>query len=378
MIEMQSALKKASEKSGLRRVRYKERNIPTSIEDVVVLPFFGDMRSSFILSSLLIRRIKEESKSSKYFVLVSWPGYEGLYPHVDEYWEVKDPSVLDSLKNEVSGFLNGSSALVSIRRELNQYFYEVMSEADLLRYYSNGITKEFFERFKHVKVNLPLVPSSASVGSEFARTLSQKESKVFIHPSRYVQSWRFGAQFRMEAPRLFWSELLSHVISSGFFPVVLADEFSYDMSPEVTDGCLHIKDMDVAKVLGVMRSCGCVLDIFSGISRLALAARTPFVCFDERARFNALKEYEINDICGHGVPKEYIFGFSAIIEGGDKATWKSNVFNHLVVKLNKVYENMDRDSWPSSSESNEIVPYDSVRKIKNKKMGSRFVKIERF
>jgi hypothetical protein len=177
---------------------------------------------------------------------------------------------------------------------------------------------------------------------------------------------------------LFWSELLSHVISSGFFPVVLADEFSYDMSPEVTDGCLHIKDMEISKVLGVMRSCGCVLDVFSGISRLALAARTPFVCFDERARFNSLKDYEINDICGRGVPKEYIFGFGAIIEGGDKATWKSNVFNHLVVKLNKIYEKMDRDSWPSSSESNEIVPYDSVRKIKNKKMGSRFVKIERF
>jgi sporulation protein YlmC with PRC-barrel domain len=119
------------------------------------------------------------------------------------------------------------------------------------------------------------------------------------------------------------------------------------------------------------------VDFFSGISRYALAARTPFVCFDERIKFSSLKEYEINDLCGKKVPKEYIFGFSTIIESGDKASWSSNLIDHLLVKLDKVYEKMDRDSWPSSSETNDIVPYDSVRKIKNKKLGSRFIKINR-
>jgi hypothetical protein len=126
-----------------------------------------------------------------------------------------------------------------------------------------------------------------------------------------------------------------------------------------------------------MRSCGCVLDVFSGISRWAIAARTPFVCFDERARFNALKEYEINDICGKEVYKEYIFSFAALIESEEKSVWSSNIFDHMVVKLNKVCGGIDRDSWPSSAEVDEIVPYDTVRRTKNKKLGSRFIKVEK-
>ena len=126
-----------------------------------------------------------------------------------------------------------------------------------------------------------------------------------------------------------------------------------------------------------MRSCGCVLDMFSGISRFSMAARTPFVCFDERSRFNGTKEYEINDLCGRGVPREYIFGFGAIIESGDKSAWNSNIFEHLFVKLEKIHGGMDKDSWPSSAEYNQIVPYDSVRRIKNKRLGSRFVKIQK-
>ena len=45
-----------------------------------------------------------------------------------------------------------------------------------------------------------------------------------------------------------------------------------------------------------MRMTGCVLDVFSGISKLALAARTPFIYVDDRARYVSLKEVELDDI----------------------------------------------------------------------------------
>jgi hypothetical protein len=377
MIEIQSVLKKAAEKSGLVRVRYKERNMPTSAESVVVLPFFGDRRSSFVLSSILLKRIKEELKGSKYFVLASWPGNEGLFPYVDEYWQVEDESVVDKLKNESLGFFNHSSVYSLMQRNLNQFFYDVMTVSDISVFYNNGLTKEFFERFKHVKVTLPAVPSSASLGIEIARTLSQRDSKVFVYPSKEICSWRLGGPFKARVPKEFWVYLLNRLVSEKFFPVVLADSFSYDISPDVPSDCLHLKNLDIISSLGAMRSCGCVVDLFCGISRYALAARTPYLCFDERIRFNSTKEYEINDLCGIKVPKEYIFGFAAILESGDKSSWNSNIFDHLVVKLKGMYETMDRDSWPSSAEREEIVPYDSVRKIKNKKLGSRFIKVDK-
>ena len=53
MLDVQNILKKAADKIGMSRVRFKERNIPTSIDNVVIFPFFGDHRSSFVLSSIL-------------------------------------------------------------------------------------------------------------------------------------------------------------------------------------------------------------------------------------------------------------------------------------------------------------------------------------
>ena len=127
MIDTQSILKKSAEKSGLVRVRFKERNLPTSVENIVVFPFFGDHRSSFVLSSLLLKRIKDELRASKYFILASWPGHEGLFPYVDEYWQVEDETSLDKLRTEATGFSNSSSINTLMSRSLNQYFYDVMS-----------------------------------------------------------------------------------------------------------------------------------------------------------------------------------------------------------------------------------------------------------
>lgn len=376
MLDVQSILKKSAEKSGLSRVRFKERNIPTSIENVVVFPFFGDHRSSFVLSSFLLRRIKEELKSSKYLILASWPGHEGLFPYVDEYWQMEDEAALDKLKNDAIGFDNCSSVMSLMTRNLNQYFYEMLTTKDLEPYYLNGFTKSFFERFKHIRLSLPSIPSPASLGADFARVLLQKESKVFVYPSKNVFSWRFGSIVKSKAPREFWLDMVDILLKNGYTPVVYNDIFSYDISSEFSSECIHLKNIDLVKVFGVMRACGCVIDMFNGISRFALSARVPFICFDERAKFNGLKDYELNDLCPK-LPKEYIFGFGTIIEGGEKTSWNSNLFEHMIVKLNKMYGNMDRDSWPSATEINEIVPYDAVRKVKNKKLGSKFIKIER-
>jgi hypothetical protein len=376
-MDVSTILKRASEKSGVSRFRYKEREVPTSVESVTVLPFFGDRRSSFVLSSLLIRRIRQELKGSRYFVLVSWPGDDGLYQDVDEYWQLEDESALRRLAAESSGFFSSSSFLPILHRSLNQYFYDVMSEQDLLAYYDNGLTANFFERFRHVKVALPSIPSVSSLGPDLSRTLARRDDKVFVRPTRTISSWRNGSCVRVEAPREFWLSLLERLVTEGFYPVVHRDLFSYDLSSDFSDSCFHLDAADTLKSMSAMRACGCVLDLFDGTSRLALAARCPFLCFDERQRFNALKEYELNDLCGLSVPKEYIFSFAALIEKGNPAVWKTNVFDHMVVKLRDMHARMDRDSWPPPVETNDIVPYDSVRKRKLKRLGSRFIKIER-
>ena len=87
-------------------------------------------------------------------------------------------------------------------------------------------------------------------------------------------------------------------------------------------------------------------------------------------------EYEIDDLLGYNVPKEYIFTFSTIISDGNPMVWQNDIFPSILRKLNKFIPELNRDNWPTTGEVSEFVPYkDFVRKIKNKKFGTRFIKI---
>lgn len=378
MFTVSEMLKRSSDKLGLKRVVYDESKCPSSLDNIVVFPFFGDLRSSFILSSILLKRIKEELKGSKYFILLSWPGNEGLFPYVDEYWTVDDNDILEKLKNGHCNFENNSTYYTLLIKALNEWFYEIMSCKDFYDYYQNGIKSEFFEKFKNIKVNLPNINSSVSLGMDFARTISNKELKVFIYPSKISYGWSLGKIEKTNIGSEFWIYLCNNLISKGYYPIIYKDLFCHDLSNDISDSeCSHVWGQSSSKMLSTIRATGFVLDVFSNISRMAICARTPFLCFDERNRYNNVKEYEIDDLCCKGLLKEYIFSFSTIISSTDEYQWKINILDSIFAKFNKIFPLLNKDNLPSSIESSNIVPYEVVRKIKNKKMGTRFIKIKK-
>jgi hypothetical protein len=122
-----------------------------------------------------------------------------------------------------------------------------------------------------------------------------------------------------------------------------------------------------------MRHIGCVLDVFSGVSRLAIAARTPFVCIDERKRFMTHKEYEIDDLSCEGLPKSYMFSFGGLPLVGGPDEWKVSLVDGIVAKL-KEFLPVDQSHLPSTKESYESVSYDLVRERKSRRMGIHFIK----
>lgn len=380
MFQTAEILKRAAEKIGLKRLKYVEKNIPTSIENIVVVPFFGDVRSSFILSNLLLKRIKDESKSSKYLILISWPDKAGLYPYVDEYWTADDIS-LDKLVDKTNSFDNDSPIYNVMIRELNHWFYDLILPKDLKKYYDNGITQDFLNTFKVVKTYFQSVPSVASMGIDFAKRISEKELKVFIYPTKDVFTWKFNGLHKIRSDKDFWIYLVKRLVDNKFYPIVYKDVFCYDLSVDLVDNIdqskwYQINNEDILKIFGVMRSC-CALDIFNSTSRYAIGARSPFICFDERNKFKNIKDYEINDLFASSIPNEYIYGFANVLESSSTSQWDVNVINVILSKLNKFVTNINKDLLPSAIESEEIVLYENVRKYKTKKLGSKFIKIER-
>ena len=125
-LNLAGILKKAADKCGFNRTRWTQQDIPTSIDNVTVLAFFGDIRSMFVLSSLLLKRYREEVKGSRYFVLCTWPGYETLFPYVNEYWAIRDNNLLKPCYAETSSFSNESTIALNFRKNLNHWLNDVI------------------------------------------------------------------------------------------------------------------------------------------------------------------------------------------------------------------------------------------------------------
>lgn len=370
-------LKRASEKTGFNREFYDDSKTPTHQSNIAIIPFFGDIRSTMILSSFLLKRYKEEVKGSKYFILATWPGHRHLFPYVDEFWSLANDN-LEDLYKSAHGFENTGKLSTIYCRNLNLYFEDVVMPSAFGEFYENGFKKEFFSKFKVIKRSLPNVPSLSILGQKFATELRQRAGlKVFLHPSKWICCWNRGKTIKFPYKREFWISLVNRMIQDGFVPVVHSNYLTHDISPDFTNKCIYIPEADLSKVMGAMRAVGCVLDVFSEISRISLMARCPFVAVLERNKFAGMKDYELDDLCEKELPKQYIFTFPTIIDNGNEHTWNLNLFNGIMQKLTDFIPLLDINTLPSTTESTVEVSYDVVRKKKMTRMGAKFIKVPR-
>lgn len=372
-------LKRSADRNGFVRERFDESKIPTDHSGLVLMPFFGDARSMMVLSSLILHRYRQEVKNSKYFILASWPGYQGIFPYVDEYWSISDQSQMKRFYEQAEGFRNKSDLSTIYTRNLNEFFRDVVDSKDLEVYYKNGFTNDFFKRFLNTKRFLPFVPSSTVLGRDFNKDFSTKAGyKVFIQPSIFAKQWHNGRSKNIRTKQEFWTELTQKLLDNGYTPVIWQNNLSYDLSQEFKDKCVYVNETDVVRAMSVMRASSCVLDVFNNLSRFAIMARCPYLCVDERSRNVGTKEYEIDDICGLNVPREYIFTFSTIISDGSPHSWSQDIFPSILKRLDKFLPELNRDEWPSTAELIESAPYaDFVKKPKAFKIGTRLLKITR-
>lgn len=379
MVDVPGLLKRTVDKLGFVRGPYMESAIPLDASEITVFTFFGDIRSSFVLSSMLLRRFREEVKGSRYFIVVTWTGYKDLFPYANEVWTVRDTAVAQEMAKRSLRFGNSSDLLTEIRQKLNWVFTEVIDATELERYYNDGITQEFWDKFRNFKRNLVNIPSATILGNDFLKELGRRPGyKVLTFPAIHVRSWRHGMLTYQKTPKQFWVDMYEHFLANNIMPVVYRGIDGHDVTPELTDRCLYIHDTDVLRLFGAMRAVGCVLDVFTGFDRWAIASRTPFVSLDERQRYFGQKENEVDGLCCHeALPRKYIFLFSTIIEYGALDIWKVNIFEPITAKLLSFLPTLNRSSWPSMSESNEIVPYSKVTKLKMKKIGTKFIKIKK-
>jgi hypothetical protein len=378
MTQVNEFIKRAAIRSGFKREFFMEKNIPTSLSNIMIVPFYGDLRSTFNLSSFLLRQYKDNNKD-QYIIMCSWPGFHDLFPYVDEYWTLDDESTAKTLALDANNLYNGSSLASEINRGLLEVS-NILSSNDLKVWINEGFTKKYWDDFgvhveqKHKEINryLPEVPSSSKLSSAFLNEMNRKQGrKIIVYPATKMATWHRGQMVYMPVLRSFWDALIEMLLSEGFMPVVYQNWFTYDMSMEFTDRCVYLVPRNVSDVLAAMRQVGLVLDVHSGISRLAIAARTPFIAVDERLRFIESSDYEVDDLCCE-MPRKYIFSFSTMLMSGGPSEWKDSLLDNILVTL-KSFNPTDSDNWGVTNESYKPVSYDKVRDCKAKRRGTTFI-----
>lgn len=346
------------------------------MENICIFPFFGELKSTCIASTLLLNRMRQEMKSSKYFILCSWPENSGIFPYIDEYWCPEDLSILKGLYNKSNGFANDSEYYLTMQRNLHYFFEDVITPDILKSFYQNGLTDDYFARFSQIKVTFPEIPSSNFISTDISQQLNQKAGrKIFIFPSNVIYSWRNGQDKKINCSKEFWHALVENLHTNGYTPVIWINYNSLDISGLAPDKGIYFNSANILDVLTIMRLCDCVLDVHNGISNLALLARSPYFCLDERSRFNNAKQFEINALLGQNTPINYSFSFSSILENKD--AWQENVFSLISARLESFLANIDYKQLADPKESTNVVSYDLVKDRKAKKLGVKFVKIPR-
>lgn len=369
MSEVAAFIKRTAERTKFTRESFIERNVPNVASNVMAIPFYGNLGSTLTLSSLILRNYKELHKD-KYIILCSWPGYRGLFPYVDEYWSIDDDSVTSRLAAEANNFYNESSLATEISRSLIECL-DTVSSRDFEGFFDRGITGKYRDTFGELRRYLPEVPSETFIADGFRQQLARKSGrKIIIYPSKKMWSWQKGRGVELPVSPEFWIALCDRLLDEGYTPVVWQNWFTYDLSKHFVDRCIYLVPSNITDVLAAMRHIGLVLDVHSDVSKVAMAARTPFIAVDERQLFAEYKRYMWDDICGKDVPRQYIFSFSTMLMSGSADDWKISVIDNIIKRLESFEPVLD----VSTTESYETVDYENIRKWKAKRMGVHFIR----
>ena len=367
-----SFIKRTTDKLGFRRDFYVEKNIPEVMSNIVIIPFYADIRSTFILSSFLFNQYKR-ANSDKYIIVCSWTGWQKMFPYADEFWSLTDRSQIRGLVDTAASMSNNSATNNTLTRNLLQHFENVVLYESLQEYYKDGFKAKYIKEFGSIRYWLPEVPASNILGKFSAEIANKQGKKVVLYPVKNIRAWQQGKCHYRDISKNFWSYVIEKLLSEDLIPVLYQNSFTFDMSPEFTDRCLYLVNEDISHVLAAFREIGCVLDIHSGISRLAIAARCPFIVLDERIRYINQRDYEIDDICCDGIRKLYSFSLAGMLMSGSPKEWDASFMDSFITKIHTLLESFKKEDLISTAEIDEDVSSDKIRNRASKRLGVKFI-----
>jgi hypothetical protein len=363
-------LVRASSRTGFVREAYVEKRLPERLDDITITPFFGDGVSEFALSTMLHRRVKEQFLRDRYWIVATHPGRAAMYPFADEVWGLKGEEVSKPILLEACGFTPFGKTVKHINQELNKFFETIYEPSEFLKLYDRGLKRNFFEKFGTVEVDLPTVSSPSHT---FNKTLVEKPGfKVFVSPVRKLSVMDHqGRSTLTDVSMNFWVDLGEMLLSESITPVFQFGSSCYDLSTHFVARAVYCTETSINGVMAAMRATGCVLSLFQDNVFLAAMARTPFVWYEDRRRYNTMRFDELETIVFPAVPRQMGYSFPGAVTSGNH--WE--VIKAVVNKITGFLPTIDRDKLPATLACHLSPDYKTVRERKAKSIGTRLFRV---
>ena len=367
-------LKITSRKLNFNREKYIEKNIPNNFDQITVLFHMGDLRNTFSLSSMILPKFRKELKSLRYFIVFGYAGFSSLFPYADEYWSF-DKENFSRVYNQSFGFENLSDLKTIYLRHLNENFREVIKSETFNDIYNHYFLKRYWEKNKSIRIILPQIINTLPTNDDFLNKISKFNSskRIFIFPNKTMQIIRKGKLIHEEIKKEFWVNLIKILLKDNVDVICVKHPLTHDISADFInqDNILFFSETDMNQIMSYMRMAGCVFDYFSGISRLAIIARVPYILADERIRYFNYKEYEFEDVVGENLTGERFFIFADLTNANNDLF--SSIASNIISKIDKI--NKENNNGLLSSEYiDRTSTYQNVRYYQSKKMGLKFLK----
>lgn len=359
-------LQRAADKLGYNREFFVEKDIPKDTSDIRVLVCLWDIKSLSIFSSLIFNHLSKNS--GKYTIIVSWPGFKALFPNVNEFWSLKSLSEYRVLALGAGDGRNTSEAILPLVRGLNYYFEDVQEEA-ILDYFDNGFTERYFREFKNI---YKFLPNIQSLNSQFQSQINSKKNCVILFPCIKINLWRAKVLEKIDIPKDFWLYLCKRLLEEGYTPFLYQNQFTYDLSPELTDQCLYMGAEKLEQILSIFNQVGLVIDIFSGISKLASIARCAAIVVDQHLRYVEQKDYQF-DLFIQPSQVKNIYSFPLTASQGDEESWRVGFVDNLLNNL-KQMDNLNDVKFLDTNTIEEEIQLSNLGGFKSNKFNLRMFK----
>lgn len=329
--DIKEIIETAAQRGSFIREKFDSRNLPDSMQKIIVLPVFSEISHLMVFANLILPSIRNDINfKDKYIIIVTWKGFAKFLPQADEVWSIKSTDNIDRFYEKVDGMMNKSEALSVVHRSLNEYFRNVVEPIRFANWFQNGFNRQNINR-DVIQIFKQSIPNINYLNQNVVKNINDLgENKAFIIPFKYIKRWHLGKVVLHKLSPVFYQNVIDGLIAKNCKCVVLKNYLSFDLSKNYLDNknVFSIQEDDWFLVMAYMLATKMYVDLFSGISSLAMYCGCRSISIVERNFHTVSNSLELESCMTNNNTDVKLFSFFDL---------NSNLINKKLFFIDKLF-----------------------------------------